>query len=73
MEYYEIIIKGHLDQRREDWFGGLKITQLPDGKSCLTGEIADQAALHGILNRVRDMGLALLSVERLDNNLKDGD
>ncbi|KUO58609.1 MAG: hypothetical protein APF84_15665 [Gracilibacter sp. BRH_c7a] len=64
MEYYEIIIQGHIDQRREDWFAGLKITQLPEGKSLLAGEVADQSALHGILNRIRDMGLQLLSVKR---------
>ncbi|KUO51182.1 MAG: hypothetical protein APF76_16975 [Desulfitibacter sp. BRH_c19] len=64
MKHYEIIIKGHIDWRRADWFAGLEITQLPDGKSLLSGEVADQAALHGILNRVRDMGLPLLSVKQ---------
>ena len=66
MELYEIIIKGHIDRRREDWFAGLEITQLPEGKSRLAGEVADQAALHGLINRVRDMGLQLLSVKRQD-------
>ncbi|MFZ5945573.1 MAG: hypothetical protein ACOYVD_15865 [Bacillota bacterium] len=66
MEHYEIIIKGHLDSRRAEWFAGLVITQLPGGICRLEGNIADQAALHGILNRVRDMGLQLLSVKRQD-------
>ena len=67
MEHYEIIINGHIDLRRADWFAGLEITQLLGGKSLLAGEIADQAALYGILNRVRDMGLQLLSVKRVND------
>ena len=63
MHYYEIIIRGHIDQRRADWFAGLEIIQLPEGISRLAGEVMDQAALHGILNRVRDMGVELLSVK----------
>ena len=63
MQYYEIIIRGHIDQRRAEWFAGLEITQLKEGKSRLAGELVDQAALYGILNRVRDMGIYLLSVK----------
>ena len=63
MQYCEIIVRGHIDQRRVDWFAGLEIIQLPEGISRLAGEVADQAALHGILNRVRDMGIELLSVK----------
>jgi len=63
MQYYEIIIRGHIDQRRADCFAGLEIIQLPEGISRLAGEVVDQAALHGILNRVRDMGIELLSVK----------
>ncbi len=64
--HYEIIVRGHVDQRRVDWFSGLEITQLPEGKSRLAGEVVDQAVLHGILNRVRDMGIELLSVKCSD-------
>jgi len=63
MQYCEIIVRGHIDQRRADWFAGLEIIQLPEGISRLAGEVADQAVLHGILNRVRDMGIELLSVK----------
>ena len=59
---YEIRLKGHLDGRWSDWFGGLTITLEEDGDTLLTGPVADQAALHGLLKRVRDLGLPLLSV-----------
>ena len=65
MNRYEIVIQGYIDQRREDWFAGLEITQLPGGRSLLAGEVVDQAALYGILNRIRDMGLNLLSIKRI--------
>ena len=64
---YEIIIRGHIDKRRAGWFEGLEITQLPGGNSVLVGEVLDQAALHFILNRIRDMGLQLLSVKRKED------
>lgn len=67
MQYYEIIIRGHIDQRRADWFAGLDIIQLSEGISRLVGEVVDQAALHGILNRIRDMGIELLSVKCNDH------
>jgi hypothetical protein len=63
VQYCEIIVRGHIDQRRAEWFAGLEINQLPEGNSRLAGEVLDQAALHGILNRVRDMGVELLSVK----------
>ncbi len=66
MHYYEIIVRGHIDLHRADRFEGLEITHLPEGKSRLSGEVVDQAALHGILNRVRDMGIELLSVQGTD-------
>jgi len=63
---YEIIIRGHIDRRRAGCFEGMEIIQLPEGNSVLVGEVSDQAALHFILNRTRDMGLELLSVKRKD-------
>jgi len=69
MQYYEIIVRGHIDLHRADRFAGMKITQLPEGKSRLAGEVVDQAALHGILNRVRDMGIELLSVHGDDRQI----
>ena len=59
---YEIKIKGYLDENWSDWLGGLKIAQDEQGYSHLTGIIPDQAALHGILNQIRDLGLTLISI-----------
>ena len=58
----EIRVRGHLEDRWTEWFGGMVITLGKDGDTLLTGPIVDQAALHGLLKRVRDMGLPLLSV-----------
>ena len=65
-EYYEIKIKGHLDQRRMHWFEGLDISIRPSGETVIRGPILDQAALHGVLNRIRDLGMPLLLVRRSD-------
>jgi len=59
---YEIRIRGHLDDRWADWFGGLTITLEDNGDTLLTGPVVDQAALHGLLRKVRDLGMPLLSV-----------
>jgi hypothetical protein len=59
---YEIRVKGHLDGRWSDWFHGLAITNLANGEALLSGDIVDQAALHGLLVRVRDLGLPLVAV-----------
>lgn len=64
---YQIRVKGELDQRWSDWFDGFTLTPKADGATMLTGPAADQAALHGLLGRIRDLGLPLLSVERLEN------
>ncbi len=63
---YRIRIKGHLDSRWSEWFDGLTITNEPTGETLLTGPIPDQAALHGILAKVRDLGLTLVSVTPSD-------
>jgi hypothetical protein len=63
---YEIRIGGHLDQRWSAWFGNLALTHESDGTTRLSGAVADQAALHGLLAKVRDLGVVLLSVEAVD-------
>jgi hypothetical protein len=60
--FYEIRLKGHLDDRWSDWFGGLTITLEEDGDTLLTGPVIDQAMLYGLLKKVRDIGLPLVSV-----------
>jgi hypothetical protein len=70
-ESYLIRLKGHLDP---DWaaeFDGLSLRHLADGTTILEGELADQAALHGVLARVRDLGLVLLTAQRLDGQTPD--
>ena len=62
---YQIRIKGQLDSQWTDWFGGLTITLGEDGDTLLTGPVVDQAALYGLLKKVRDLGLPLLAVNRV--------
>jgi hypothetical protein len=59
---YQIRLKGHLGSQWTDWFGGLTITLEDDDNTVLTGPVVDQAALHGLLKKVRDLGMPLLSV-----------
>ena len=63
---YEIRIKGHLDDRWVEWFEGLSITREDNGDTLLRGSVVDQAALHGLLKKVRDLGLPLLSIMRVE-------
>lgn len=62
---YHIRVSGHLDDHWSDWFDGLVIQRRDDGTTVLIGPIADQAALHGVIARIRDLGLPLLSVNRV--------
>ena len=62
---YEIRLRGHLDSRWSAWFDGLSLTNESDGTTLIHGPVADQAALHGLLQKVRDLGLPLVSVTQL--------
>jgi hypothetical protein len=61
-EHYEIKIKGHLDPHWSDWFAGLKMMHLEGDETLLSGLLPDQAAVHGLLERIRDLNLTLVSV-----------
>jgi len=64
--YYEIRLKGHLEDRWVKWFDGLAITLDENGNTLLSGPVIDQAALHGILKKVRDLGMPLVSVSSVE-------
>ena len=68
---YKIRIKGHLDPQWTDWFEGLSITQEENGETLLTGLVVDQAALHGLLKRIRDLGMPLVSVCPVEHGRAD--
>ncbi|HEV2583585.1 MAG TPA: hypothetical protein VGT44_22180 [Ktedonobacteraceae bacterium] len=69
--FYEIRLKGHLDDRWADWFEGLTLTREDNGETLLTGPVVDQAALHSLLRKVRDLGMPLLSVTRVRRGQDD--
>ena len=69
-QVYEIRIKGHLGSQWTDWFEGLTITLEEDGDTLLTGPVTDQAALYGLLKKVRDLGLPLISVRQIHSQEK---
>ena len=66
---YQIRIKGHLGRQWTDWFGGLTITLEDNGDTLLTGPVVDQAALHGLLKKVRDLAMPLISVSPVTPDL----
>jgi hypothetical protein len=68
---YQIRIKGHLGAQWADWFGGLSITLEEDGDTLLTGLVIDQAALYGLLKKVRDLGMPLVSVKPIEPGQTD--
>ena len=69
MSRYEIRLAGQLDSRWSDWFEGFRLTNGADGFTTLIGPIIDQAALHGVLRRVGDLGLTLISINALDDDV----
>jgi hypothetical protein len=69
--HYTIRVKGHLSEQWADWFGGLKLENLPDGHAVLSGVLPDQSALYGVLNRIRDTGLTLVSLNRVEIAVND--
>ena len=68
---YEIRLKGHLDTRWATWFDGLTLTTCSDGTTTIHGLVVDQSALHGLLQKVRDLGLPLISVTRVEPDQPD--
>jgi hypothetical protein len=69
--YYQIRVGGHLDRQWADWFGGMMIVYEDNDETMLTGPVIDQAALFGILTRVRDLGLTLIAVNRIARQVSD--
>jgi hypothetical protein len=63
---YQLRVSGHLGQHWSSWFGDLTLTHEDDGTTCLTGAVADQAELHGLLTKIRDLGVTLISVAVVD-------
>ena len=63
--WYELRVQGHLDTRWAAWFDGLTLTRGSDGTTIIEGPVADQAALHGLLQKIRDLGLPLISVNHV--------
>ena len=70
---YQIRIQGHLGNQWTDWFEGLRITREDNGDTLITGPVVDQAALHGLIKKVRDLGMPLLSVDRVQPDRGDTD
>ena len=62
---YQIRLQGHLPKEWSEWFDGFSIENLPQGETKMTGEVADQTALHSLIQRIRDLGITLIEVKRL--------
>jgi hypothetical protein len=71
-EIYRLTVQGHLDDAWSAWFDGLTITLTDTGETMLTGPVVDQTALHGVLIKIRDLGLPLLALTRIDLGSADG-
>ena len=67
LDIYEFRVKEHLHDRWSEWFGGLAVQRQEDGTTVLVGPVVDQAALHGVLNGIRDLGLTIISVQRVSS------
>jgi len=65
-KHYQIVVKGHLEAHWSQWFNGMTIQNLSSGEAVLSGTVVDQSALHGLLIKVRDLGLPLISVRCLE-------
>ena len=70
-EFYEILVKGHLDQRWSDWFTGMQLINLENDRTLISGMLPDQAALYGLLERIRDLNLSLISVNCVSQSSND--
>ena len=66
---YDISVKGHLDPRWSAWFDGLSLTKEPDGTTTISGPVVDQAALHGLLQKLRDVGMPLISITQVSRDV----
>jgi hypothetical protein len=70
-EVYRLTVKGHLGSEWSEWFDGLSITIADNGETVLTGPVVDQTALHGVLIKLRDLGLPLLSLARIEPDISE--
>lgn len=71
-QHYEIRVKGHLDKSWAEWFDGMAINHQANGETSLTGSLPDQGAMHGVLNRLRDLGVQLISVSATEEASASG-